>query len=121
LSKYTPLREYLSGRSEAEAPMSFADIESVVGFPLPPAARRYRAWWSNNPTNSVITNAWLGAGFRSAQVDMANQTLRFVRVSPAPQAAARVRASSSGRPVVEALRRSLAGTVRFVDGEEAEV
>jgi hypothetical protein len=119
LSKYTPLRVYLSGRTEAEAAMSFAEVEDVLGFALPPAARRYRAWWSNNPTNSVITNAWLGAGFRSAQVDMAGQTLTFVRAAAGTQG--RVAASGRAGPaVVEALRRALAGTVRFAEGEEAE-
>ena len=119
MSKYMPLEMYLSGLAEPEASMSFADVERVLGFALPPAARRYRAWWSNNPTNSAITNAWLGAGFRSAQVDMARQTLRFVRAvagRPAQTAPSR----SSGPPVVDALRRALAGTVRFADADEAE-
>jgi hypothetical protein len=118
LSKYTPLQVYLSGRPDAETAMSFADVEQVLGFSLPPAARRYRAWWSNNPTNSVITNAWLGAGFRSAQVDMAGQTLRFVRAAPGAQG--RAAGGRSGPSPVEALRRALAGTVRFAEGEEAE-
>lgn len=99
--------------------MSFAEVESVLGFALPPAARRYRAWWSNNPNNSVITNAWLGAGFRSAQVDMANQSLKFVRAgTDRPGRAAPAR--SPGTSVAEALQRALAGTVRFVGGDEAE-
>lgn len=119
MSKYTPLQVYLSGRSETEVPISFAEVESICGFNLPPAARRYRAWWSNNPTNSVITNAWLGAGFRSAQVDMANQTLKFVRVAGAGQAP-RPAGGTGGVSVVAALQRALAGTVRFVEGEEAE-
>lgn len=99
--------------------MSFAEVESVLGFALPPAARRYRAWWSNNPTNSVITNAWLGAGFRSAQVDMANQSLRFVRAAPGSEGRAAA-ARAAGPLVVEALQRALSGTVRFADGEEAD-
>lgn len=120
MSKYTPLKVYLSGRSEAEVPLGFGEVESIVGFSLPPAARRYRAWWSNNPTNSVITNAWLGAGFRSAQVDMANQTLTFLRVAPGSQPRASAGTMATGAPVIEALQRVLAGTVRFVGGDEVE-
>lgn len=117
MSKYTPLRVYLSGRSEAEIPLAFSEVETIVGFNLPPAARRYRAWWSNNPTNSVITNAWLGAGFRSAEVDMANQTLKFVRVGDRAQG--RGNAAQAGGPLVlEALQKALGGTVRFAEGEE---
>jgi hypothetical protein len=37
--------------------MSFREIEQVLGFPLPPAARRHRPWWSNNGNNNVMTKA----------------------------------------------------------------
>jgi hypothetical protein len=70
--------------------MTFREIEALIGSPLPPSARRHRAWWSNNPTNSVITCAWLDAGYRSAEVDMAGEKLVFRRVAaPAPGLAGR--------------------------------
>lgn len=61
--------------------MSFDEIESVLGFPLPAVARSSRAWWSNNPSNNVMTGVWIGAGFRSEQVDMSAATVVFRRAA----------------------------------------
>ena len=77
MGKYEPLTEFLQKQPGGEVRMSFAQIERVVGFKLPPVAQRLRAWWSNSPTNNVMTRAWLDAGFRSEQVDMAARKLVF--------------------------------------------
>ena len=90
MSKYAPLAEHLRGSSQTTVYMTFDEIENVVGTKLPPSAFKHRAWWSNNPTNSVITNAWLEAGFKTANVDMLDRTLEFRRFSSdAPSAGAR--------------------------------
>jgi hypothetical protein len=62
--------------------MSFADVERVLGFALPPSARRHRAFWSNNADNNVMTRAWREAGFRAARVDLDEGSLTFVRDRP---------------------------------------
>jgi len=80
MSKYASLEKYLRDQPWDEVPMSFADIERVIGAKLPPAAQRHRAWWSNNPSNNVMTKVWLNAGFESAQVDMAARKLVFRRI-----------------------------------------
>jgi hypothetical protein len=59
--------------------MSFKEIEEVIGAPLPPSAFKHRAWWSNKPGNSVMTGAWLAAGYLSSDVDMAGRKLTFRR------------------------------------------
>jgi hypothetical protein len=79
MGKYEPLTEFLQKQPNGEVRMSFAQIERVVGFKLPPVAQRHRAWWSNSPTNNVMTRAWLDAGFRSEQVDMTARKLVFRR------------------------------------------
>src|SRR5437763_5309939 len=79
MGKYQPLTEFLQNQPSGEVRMSFAQIERVVGFKLPPVAQRHRAWWSNSPTNNVMTKAWLDAGFRSEQVDMTARKLVFRR------------------------------------------
>ena len=79
MGKYEPLTDFLQKQPGGEVRMSFAQIERVVGFKLPPVAQRHRAWWSNSPTNNVMTRAWLDAGFRSEQVDMAARKLIFRR------------------------------------------
>ena len=62
--------------------MTFAKIERIVGAKLPPSAFKYRAWWSNNPLNSVITRAWLNAGYKTVNVDMSERKLVFKKFSP---------------------------------------
>lgn len=80
MSKYEPLRAYLLGQFGDEVPMTFAGIERVLGFALPPSARKHRPWWSNNGDNSAMTKVWLGAGFRTERVDLTGERLVFVRV-----------------------------------------
>lgn len=78
MSKYEPLRRYLEGRSTQMVSMTFAEIEKVLGFKLP-ESQRYPAWWSNNPTNNVMTNEWLAAGYKTEQVDIEGRKLVFRR------------------------------------------
>jgi hypothetical protein len=80
MSKYEPLGEYLKKQGKERVPMTFAEIERVTGAKLPPSAGKHRPWWSNNPSNSVMTKVWLDAGFESEQVDMAGRKLVFRRV-----------------------------------------
>jgi hypothetical protein len=79
MGKYESLTAFLQGRNLGEIRMTFKEIEKLIGAPLPASARRHRAWWSNNRSNSVITYAWLEAGYRSGQVDMKGQRVVFQR------------------------------------------
>ena len=81
MTKYEPLASFLSGCSTEEIPMTFGDIERVIGAPLP-NSKRYPAWWSNNPSNNVMTQVWLDAGFQTERVDTTNGRLVFRRVAP---------------------------------------
>ena len=109
MSKYEPLRTFLAGRSDTEVPMSFHDIETIIEAPLPPAAFKHRAWWSNNPSNSVITYAWLEAGYKTERVDMASQKLIFRR-------AVKAQAASAGEGWLGRLRTKMAGTAQVAAG-----
>jgi hypothetical protein len=80
MSKYEALGAFLRNQPGDRVPMSFVQIERVTGTKLPPSAFKHRPWWSNNPTNSVMTRVWLDAGFESEQVDMATRRLVFRRV-----------------------------------------
>lgn len=84
MGKYTPLGDYLRRQSLSDVPMTFSQIEQVIGTELPPSSRVHRAWWSNNPSNSVMTKEWLDAGFESEQVDMEERKLVFRRVGAPP-------------------------------------
>src|SRR5579871_5377483 len=84
VSRYEPLRRYLERTAAPEIRMTFAEIERVLGFHLPAASGKHRAWWSNNPDNNVMTKEWLAAGYKTEQVDMKRRKLVFRRASPMP-------------------------------------
>lgn len=99
MSKYQPLEDFLANADRAEVPMSFADIEKIIAGQLPPSARKHRAWWSNNPSNSVITYAWLSAGYKTADVNLEGETVVFVRQAESAKPAA-PSAPTGGHPVL---------------------
>ncbi|MGH8513738.1 MAG: DUF7662 domain-containing protein [Gammaproteobacteria bacterium] len=80
MGKYEPLSNFLRKQTANEVKVSFEQIERIIGDKLPASAHEHRAWWSNNPNNSVMTKAWIEAGFRSEQVDMDGRKLVFRRV-----------------------------------------
>jgi hypothetical protein len=79
MAKYSALADYLRAQKSDEVPMTFAQVERIVGGKLP-ASHRYRSWWSNNSFNSVMTKAWLDAGFESTNVNMKSRTLVFRKI-----------------------------------------
>ena len=79
-SKYSALEETLKKFSGDHISMTFSEIERIIGRELPPSAFDHRPWWSNNPSNSSITSAWLNAGFKTEQVDMKARRLVFRRI-----------------------------------------
>ena len=80
MGKYEPLGQFLRKQRIQEVPLTFREIEKITGVKLPPKAQHHRAWWSNNPDNSVMTKAWLDAGFKTEAVDVPAETLVFRRV-----------------------------------------
>lgn len=78
MSKYEPLRRFLEAAHKQEVPMTFDEIERVLGFALP-ESQNIRAWWSNNPSNNVMTKEWLAAGYLTSQVDLEGKRLVFRR------------------------------------------
>jgi hypothetical protein len=82
MSKYTPLGDYLRKQRMTRVPMTFAEIERLIGAKLP-NSQRYPAWWSNNPFNNVMTQIWLDAGFKTEEVDVESRKLVFRRVGEA--------------------------------------
>ena len=115
MSKYSPLGAYLRQQRHDFVPMKFAEIEKIIGGKLP-ASARYRAWWSNNDFNSVLTKVWLEAGFKSEQVDMAKHKLVFRRVRQ-PQAAGGT-APAAGDKSVHPAYGAMRGLIRVLPGTD---
>ncbi|CAN7590251.1 DUF7662 domain-containing protein [Bosea sp. LjRoot237] len=113
MSKYGALARYLSNLPQQEVRLSFDEIEKVLEAKLPTSARSHRAWWSNNSDNSVMTKAWLDAGWRSEQVDMANESLVFRRTGKHNDNRGQDSASA-GQRASKPLFGGLKGTVRII-------
>ncbi|MFN4293766.1 MAG: helix-turn-helix domain-containing protein [Thermoflexales bacterium] len=76
-SKYYPLFAYLHERDQDEVTLTFAQIEKILGKPLPEGARIERGWWSNRRSASPQAKAWLDAGYKVAAVDLQRRQVVF--------------------------------------------
>ena len=123
MSKYDPLGQYLESRSDRHIAMSFAEIERIVGSRLP-RSKMHRAWWSNNPSNNVMTRQWLSAGYQTEQVDIAGERLVFTRAGPrsgvpngrAPSARPSDSGQTGGGPARDRLFGSMKGSLSVAEG-----
>ena len=79
--KYQRLFTHLGGLTMQEWRTTFREIESIIGFPLPPSARLHRPWWSNQSRGNGHSQAlaWGAAGWETAEVDMDAETLLLRR------------------------------------------
>ncbi|MGO9698453.1 MAG: hypothetical protein ACLPX7_04225 [Xanthobacteraceae bacterium] len=114
MSKYSALGDYLKRQRGERVPMTFSEIEKITGTKLP-ASSRYRAWWSNNDFNSVLTKVWIAAGFKSEQVDMKKHRLVFRRVGKREGTA---NAQSSGEKPFHPAYGFMKGLVRIMPGTD---
>lgn len=77
-SKYYPLFEHLQRCQQSETALTFADIENIMGKPLPTSARNKTNWWSNRDSASALqAGAWINAGYQVKAVDLQQQTVNF--------------------------------------------
>jgi len=80
MGKYEPLEKFLKGQRAKRWRVGFREIEALLGFKLPQSAFKYPAWWSNDETGHSHAKAWLDAGWRTEEVDLAARKLTFARV-----------------------------------------
>jgi hypothetical protein len=78
---YRPLAEYLESQAVDRVTCTFTEIESVLGRPLPPSARKYRPWWGNDGRGQA--KAWMDVGWKTGPVDVEGETATFTRARPA--------------------------------------
>ena len=85
MGKYQPLETFLRNRRPGRWRASLPEIETLLGFRLPRSATKYPAWWSNDATGHSHAKAWLDAGWRTEDVNLAGGKLTFARVEPASE------------------------------------
>jgi hypothetical protein len=83
VTAYQGLHAYLNGRYADRLVMTFKEIEDLLGFALPDAARVRVGWWTDDTADggeSPQSHAWTHAG-RSAKPNLFARTVVFERVS----------------------------------------
>ncbi len=80
--RYVPLRYYLNLQRprHAELALGFRQIEDILGDGLPKPARKYPEWWANDEANEQA-RAWLEAGYRVREADLAAEQVILERVA----------------------------------------
>ena len=112
MSKYEPLTRFLQHQPGGKVRLSFAQIEQLIGFKLPDSAQHEPDWWSNSPADDAETQAWLAAGFRSDEVDLAAGELTFRR----DEAINRAPLDMEGRPPRAAIFGWMKGMITVAPG-----
>ena len=81
--KYLLLYEYLENRYANSVVLTFAQIEDLVGFPLPDQARCQREWWTGAgaaQAGASYADAWKLAS-RTASPNLLAKIVAFDRAS----------------------------------------
>jgi len=80
-AEYRSLHTYLDGRYADTVVLRFAEIEDLLGFALPDAARLGQDWWANTDAAgepSTQSRSWIHAS-RTAKANLVAQTVVFER------------------------------------------
>jgi hypothetical protein len=81
--EYLSLHKYLDERFADTVVLTFAQIEDLLGFPLPDRARVQAEWWADADAHSApsaLSRSWLLAG-RTASPNLAARTVAFERAA----------------------------------------
>ena len=78
--KYAPLLQFLQRQTAEQIILTYAEVESILGFKLPKSAYTYTMWW--NPKGHPHCQAWLQAGYDVADVGetLRTQIITFDRI-----------------------------------------
>ena len=112
MGKYESLGQFLRRQKAERIPMTFAEIERIIGAKLP-ASKKQRAWWSNNPDNNVMTRIWIEAGFETENVNPQSGRLVFHRKPKSP------RKTRNAKANWESVFGSMKGMITFSSGFDA--
>lgn len=77
-SIYQRLHDRLRTEDGQNLRLTFSEIESILGKPLPKSAYTFTAWWSTQKGAGPQARAWMSAGYR-VHVSMKHRIVEFYR------------------------------------------
>lgn len=83
MTDYRPLSDFLSSRPSKEVSLGFEDLERILGQSLPASARKHQAFWANTTTHSYASS-WMSVGWRTAKLNLAEESVTFRREQDEP-------------------------------------
>lgn len=127
-NKYTPLGQYLQAlppETQVDT-LAFADIERLLGQPLPSSALKYSPWWANQAAieNRPQVKAWTSAGFKVDAVSLGDDGwVRFKRagIAPVTRATGQKPTTAFERPVSLEVRAAPQAPISYAPGSIALV
>lgn len=75
--KYRPLTDWLSTQTSDSIPVTFAQLEEVIGSPLAPSARNHPPYWYS--VRNSLGRAIAAGGFKPSRVNLTAETAMLVR------------------------------------------
>jgi hypothetical protein len=81
MGKYAPLTTHLRSLGVDSWTASFAELEKILGFALPPSARTYQAWWQPGGSHTHA-RGWTDAGWKVEKLDLPRSWVTFVPAEP---------------------------------------
>jgi hypothetical protein len=78
MGKYDPLNEQLAAETGDRWSAEFAELEAVIGAPLPNMARTREDWWLG-AAETAQSRSWTAAGWRVEAVELDLERVVFVR------------------------------------------
>jgi hypothetical protein len=78
VGKFRALWAWLHDQAVDELPLSFGEIEDIIGAPLPPSCRKHPAHWSSYE-GSAVARAIQDADWAATKVNLREQHLVLVR------------------------------------------
>lgn len=85
-SRYAPLAAFLQSQPQERAELTFAEVEKIIGGPLPTSARKHPSWWANDSVGHVQSRQWLEVGWRMLSVNITDAKVTFHRPTERGQA-----------------------------------
>ena len=80
---YARLAAHLASLPGARVTLTLAQIEEILGEPLPLGAHIHPGWWSYAPgARNPQARGWSDAGWRLEQADLHAGTISLVREAP---------------------------------------